>query len=92
LAAKEKTKNFCRIQKSIKNIKLSGFTYVITSCGRSRGAGRRINLRHTGTLATVVLEGGVGSAGEGFDSLADSLFPEINLASLREELHHHHQN
>jgi hypothetical protein len=31
-------------------------------------------------LATVVLKGGVGSVGEGFDSLADSLFPEINLA------------
>jgi hypothetical protein len=34
----------------------------------------------TGTFSTVVLEGGVGSAGEGFDSLADSDFPESNLA------------
>jgi hypothetical protein len=34
----------------------------------------------TGIFTTTVLEGGVGSAGEGFDSLADSDFPENNLA------------
>jgi hypothetical protein len=34
----------------------------------------------TGIFTTVVREGGVGSAGEEFDSLADSAFPENNLA------------
>jgi hypothetical protein len=34
----------------------------------------------TGTFPMVVLEGGVGLAGEGFDSLADSALPENNLA------------
>jgi hypothetical protein len=33
-----------------------------------------------GIFTTAVLEGGVSSAGEGFDSLADSDFPENNLA------------
>jgi hypothetical protein len=34
----------------------------------------------TGIFTTVVLEGGVGAAGEGFDSLADSVLPENSLA------------
>jgi hypothetical protein len=34
----------------------------------------------TGIFTTVVLEGGVGAAGEGFDSLVDSVFLENNLA------------